>query len=251
MGEDIAVVTGAGSGIGRATAVRIAARGFGVICTGRTAASLEETIAVIQQAGGRAEAVVADCSTMDGVQSILDAARGRPIHTLVHAAGADTALDFSSTGVSDFDRMFHTNVRGPFFLTQGLVPFMVTGSSVVFVGSVSARRGRIRHAAYGASKAALCGLAVNLAAELGPRIRVNVVSPGATRTKMLRAFVRESTQGLPPSRLDELKVSDAARNLLGRVAEADEVAATVVHVALDATSMTGQEVLADMGYAAS
>ncbi len=137
------------------------------------------------------------------------------------------------------------------FLTQALLPVLIDGAGVVFVGSISAVRGRDLHAAYGASKAALIGLTANLAVELAPRIRVNCVSPGATRTGMLRAYIKESTRGLSAEELDRLRVADAARMPLGRVAEATEVAASIVHLALDATAVTGVDLPVDVGYTAS
>jgi NAD(P)-dependent dehydrogenase (short-subunit alcohol dehydrogenase family) len=247
----LAVVTGAGSGIGQASALRLAARGLTVLCVGRDAGRIESTRSLIEAAGGSALTLAADCGTSEGIERIGAVADTHEVKTLVCAAGADTALPFAKTSEADFDRMWTTNVRGPFFLTQRLLPRLIDGASVVFVGSVSASRGRDRHAAYGTSKAALFGLTVNLAVELGPHIRVNTVSPGATRTAMLKAFVNESIEGLTQETRDRLRISDTARNLLGRIATPDEVAATVVHVALDATAMTGTQTLVDLGYAAS
>ncbi|MEZ5595754.1 MAG: SDR family oxidoreductase [Pseudomonadales bacterium] len=152
---------------------------------------------------------------------------------------------------ADYDHMFNLNLAGPLFLTQKLLPNLAKGSSVVFVGSVASRAGMRNHALYGASKAALKGLTVGLAVDLGPNIRVNTVSPGATDTALLAAYVAESYRDLTPGQAKRQQHAAAARQLLRRVASPDEVAATVVHVALDATAMTGQDIAVDLGYTAS
>jgi 3-oxoacyl-[acyl-carrier protein] reductase len=249
----IAVVTGAGSGIGRRCAERLAARGLHVVVAGRTAATLAEVVTAIEGGGGAATAVVADCATDDGRAALLaaTAAVGSPVAAFVHAAGADLVASLAETTADQLDELLAINVRAPFLLTQALAPTMADGAGIVYVGSISATRGRPRHAAYGASKAALIGLTANLAAELGPRLRVNCVSPGATRTGMLRTYVRESMRGLSDDERARLAVSDAARMPLGRVAEPDEVAIACVHLALDATATTGVDLPVDVGYTAT
>ncbi len=92
------------------------------------------------------------------------------------------------------------------------------------------------NAAYGASKAALIGLTTNLAVELSPRLRVNLVSSGATRTALLRQYVKTSNEGLADTERERLAIADAARLRLGRVAEPAEGAAVCIHLALDATT---------------
>jgi len=104
---------------------------------------------------------------------------------------------------------------------------------------------------YGASKAALKGLTVGLAVDLAPHVRVNTVSPGATDTALLAAYIEESYRDLSPEQAKRQQHAAASRQLLRRVATADEVAATVVHVAMDATAMTGQDIPVDVGYTAS
>lgn len=247
------VVTGAGSGIGRSCAEILAGRGFHVIGAGRTVATLDEVVGAIREAGGDGATVVADCATADGREQLVAAvqATDRPLAAVVHAAGADLVAGFAGTTPADLDRLLDLNVRAPFFLTQQLLPLMSDGAGVVFVGSISARRGRDRHAAYGTSKAALIGLTANLAVELAPRVRVNCVSPGATRTGMLRAYVKDVARDLSADEQARMRVADGARMPLGRVAEPAEVAAVCVHLAIDATAVTGIDVPVDVGYMAS
>jgi 3-oxoacyl-[acyl-carrier protein] reductase len=246
-----AVVTGAGSGIGRETAILFGKRGLHVLCAGRTRASLEETAALIEAAGGTSRVIVSDCGSDAGRAVLVEAAAQFSIEAFVHSAGADRIKPFAETTRDDFDALVAINLAAPFFLVQSLLARLADGAGVVFVGSVSAQRGMARHAAYGATKAALIGLTVNLATELGPRIRVNCVSPGATDTTMLADFIMRSREGLSEKAAQRQHIAAASRNLLRRVAAPAEVAETVVHLALDATAVTGIDVPVDMGYTAS
>ena len=249
--DEWAVVTGAGSGIGNACAVLMAERGIGVVCAGRTRDTLDATLAAVVAAGSQGVAVVADCATDTGVDALAAATADRVLVAIIHAAGRDVTKPFVETSRTDLDDMVGTDLYAPFFVTQRLLPQLAPGAGVVFVGSVSARHGRNRHAGYGAAKAALYGLTVNLAVELGPDVRVNCVSPGATRTGMLRDYVRASTGHFDAEQKQRTAIQDSARMVLGRVAEPGEVARSVVHLALDATAVTGVDLLVDVGYAAS
>ena len=171
----VAVVTGAGSGIGRAAAMALAARDLDVVCVGRRPGPLEETAG---QLGGGRGVVAADVSTAEGVRAIAGAVGGLPVAALVHAAAIEGIVSLEDTTRPVFDELVAVNLAGPFFLTRELRPMLADGSGVVFVGSISALHGRPWHAAYAATKAALLGLTTSLAAELAPRVRVNCVAPG-------------------------------------------------------------------------
>lgn len=246
-----AVVTGAGSGIGRATAVQLAARGLHVIAVGRTEATLTATCDAIADAGGDADAVVADVGDAAAPDALVAALGERSVAALVHAAGHHVHQSFVDTTPEAFDQQVAVNLRGPFFLTQALVGRFADGAGVVFVGSITSERARDRHIAYASTKAALLGLTKHLAAELAPTVRVNCVSPGATATAMLSAYVDASTAGLSEEEQRRRRITDKARLLLGRVADPAEVAATIVHLAVDATAVTGVDVAVDVGYKAS
>jgi len=249
----IAVVTGGGTGIGRDCALRFSARGMDVVVAGRTRATLDHVAAdaASNDDHGTVRPVVADCSTEAGIAAIADAVGDAPVGALVHSAGLNTTSAFDTTSRAEFDALVATNLAAPYFLTQALLPNLVSGAGVVFVGSVAARRGRDRHSGYGATKAALSGLTVNLAAELGPDIRVNCVSPGGTDTEMLARYRQSSVDHLDEEQRRRVRIADASRVLLGRIAQPDEVAATIVHLALDATAVTGVDLVVDVGYSAS
>jgi NAD(P)-dependent dehydrogenase (short-subunit alcohol dehydrogenase family) len=240
-----AVVTGAGSGVGRAAAQALAARGLHVVCVGRRLEPLRKTAASI----GNAQAVAADVATEDGVASVRNAVAGNSIATVVHAAGIEGLVTLADTDRATFDALVATNLGGPFFLTQALLRALEDGGSVVFVGSVAAVRGRDHHAAYGATKAGLLGLTVNLAAELAPRVRVNCVCLGAIRTPMLAQAVADYTASVGEAKAQQTLAVERPRMLLG-VAEPELAARSIVHVALDAGFTTGSVLYADGGYTA-
>lgn len=242
----MAVVTGAGSGIGQATALALCERGLEVCCVGRRRSPLEETLS---QLGGRGEAVPADVGTEAGVAAVVEAVAGSPVSALVHAAAIEGIVALEDTDRATFAHLVATNLAGPFFLTQALRPSLVEGCGIVFVGSVSATHGRARHAAYAATKAGLLGLTTSLAAELAP-VRVNCVAPGATNTPMFAEAVSEYLRPMSPEQAEAVGAAEMTRVLLGRVAEPAEVAAAVVHLALDATYSTGAVVTVDGGFSA-
>jgi NAD(P)-dependent dehydrogenase (short-subunit alcohol dehydrogenase family) len=251
--SELAVVTGAGTGIGRATAELLAGRGLHVVLVGRTASTLDETHGAISSAGGTAQCLLADIGVPEDVDGVVSAIGGRPIKVVVHAAGCHIPTTFAQTTRADFDRQVDVNLTGPFFLTQGLAPSFVDGGSIVFVSSMVAERARDLHVAYAAAKAGLLALTKHLAAELAPLVRVNCVSPGATATAMLKAYVTASTKDLTEDERQAARLADSGRSrlLLRRVAQPAEVASTIVHLALDATAVTGVDVAVDLGYKAS
>jgi NAD(P)-dependent dehydrogenase (short-subunit alcohol dehydrogenase family) len=245
--DPIAVVTGAGSGIGRATSAALAERGMRVCCVGRRAEPLNETVRAIVGSGF---AVPADVSTDAGVTAIAAALADARVVALVHAAAVEGVLSLEATDRAAFCQLIATNTAGPFFLTRALLPMLAEGAGVVFVGSVSALHGRPRHAAYAASKAALLGLTTSLAAELAPRVRVNCVAPGATDTPMMAEALSNYLGTMDPADAQKLGEAEMRRVLLGRIAAPAEVATTIVHLALEATYSTGSIVTIDGGYSA-
>ena len=191
-----ALVTGASRGIGRATAAALARAGAHVLVHyGRSVQEAESLVTAIREKGGRANAISADLGTPDGpvllskeVRSIV----GDRLDVLVLNAGVSKAARVADYTVEDFDRLFDTNVRGPFFLVQQLLPLLREGSSIVVVSSLGARMvvgnpglETPSILAYTSTKGALETLVKNWAAILGPTgIRVNAVAPGVIDTDM-------------------------------------------------------------------
>jgi len=191
-----ALVTGASKGIGRATALALAEAGAHVLVHyGRSAQAAESIVSEIQTKGGRANAISADLGTPDGALLLAKQVRsivGGRLDVLVLNAGISKSALIADYTVEDFDNLFATNVRGPFFLVQQLLPVLGEGSSIVVISSAVARtvvgKPGLENPsilAYASTKGALETLVKNWAAILGPSgIRVNAIAPGVIDTDM-------------------------------------------------------------------
>ncbi len=194
-----ALVTGASRGIGRATALALAADGARVIVHySSSPAEAQTVVAEIEAAGGGAVAVGADLGTADGPHTLAATVRkiaGERLDILVANAGVSKASPIEDVSVDDFDKLFAVNVRAPFFLVQQLLPILGEGSSVVLVSSLAARAVVGTIYAYAATKGAIDTLVKHFASALGPRgIRVNAVAPGIVATDMSNFAKTEAGQ---------------------------------------------------------
>ncbi|MBS0232352.1 MAG: SDR family oxidoreductase [Proteobacteria bacterium] len=220
-----ALVTGASRGIGRASALALAAAGAQVLVHyGSSPAQADETVAAIRADGGRAEAVTADMEASDGPFALAKQVRqivGARLDILVANAGISNSATIADTKVEDFDRLFAVNVRAPFFLVQQLLPILGDGSSVIFVSSLVAHAAVGTLSAYAATKGAIDTLVKHFAAELGPRgIRVNAVAPGVVDTDM--SSFTKTEQG---------RAAVMGLQALKRVAKAEDIAGAVTFLA--------------------
>ena len=191
-----ALVTGASRGIGRATALALARVGAHVLVHyGRSTQEAKSLVAEIQTKGGRADVISADLGTPDGPSLLAKQVRsivGDRLDVLVLNAGISKAALIADYTVEDFDSLFATNIRGPFFLVQQLLPVLGEGSSIIVISSLGARmvvgKPGVENPsilAYASTKGALETLVKNWAAILGPSgVRVNAVAPGVIDTDM-------------------------------------------------------------------
>jgi NAD(P)-dependent dehydrogenase (short-subunit alcohol dehydrogenase family) len=232
-----AVVTGAASGIGRATALLLLDRGASVVAADRD----ETGLAVAADAG--AETVVCDVTDPRDRARLADAA-GPSCSGLVNAAGIIRLTALDAVSEDDWDAIMGVNARALFFLTQAFAARMEAGGAIVNVASGAGKTGSTHEAAvYGASKAAVLSLTRSFAhAYAGRGVRVNAVCPGLVDTPMNDVVI----EGIAPLRgleTDEYARSRIGAVPLGRLADAREVAEVIVFLLSDAASyMTGQSV---------
>ncbi|MBI2802913.1 MAG: SDR family oxidoreductase [Gammaproteobacteria bacterium] len=241
-----AVVTGAGSGIGRSIAITFAGAGGAVACLDLDRKSADATVQAITGAGGRALALACDVSRETDTRVAVKAAQSAlgSIHILVNGAAADdpngTVLDLA---LADWERVFAVNVTGAYLMSRAVLPVMIAagGGSIIHIASQLGRVGAPGRPAYCASKGALIQLAKAMAVDhAAQNIRVNTLSPGAIETRRL-----------------VLRYGDMAaarriagpKHLLGRLGQPEEIAQAALFVASDAASfMTGADMLVDGGY---
>jgi 3-oxoacyl-[acyl-carrier protein] reductase len=244
-----AFVTGASRGIGRAIASALARTGVHVLVHyGRSEQEARSLVASIKTNGGSAAAISADMGTPDGAAQLAKQVRsivGDRLDVLVCNAAISKAAPIADYTVEDFDNLFATNVRGPFFLVQQLLPVLAEGSKIIVVSSAVARtvvgKPGLENPsvlAYAATKGALETLVRNWAAILGPRgIRVNAVAPGVIDTDMSNFAKteagREATLGM---------------QALKRIGKPDDISGVVAFLASeDARWITGASIPVDGG----
>jgi NAD(P)-dependent dehydrogenase (short-subunit alcohol dehydrogenase family) len=244
-----ALVTGASRGIGRATAAALARAGAHVLVHyGRSTQEAESLVAEIQTKGGRATAISVDLEAPDGASLLAKKVHsivGDRLDVLVLNAGISKAARIADYTVEDFDSLFATNVRGPFFLVQQLLPVLGESSSIVVVSSLGARsvvgKSGLENPsilAYASTKGALETLVKNWAAILGPRsIRVNAIAPGIIDTDMSNFTKTEAGR--------EVALGMQALKRLGKP---EDVADVVAFMASDAARwITGASIPVDGG----
>jgi NAD(P)-dependent dehydrogenase (short-subunit alcohol dehydrogenase family) len=226
-----ALVTGSTSGIGKATAIALAARGAHVLVVGRDEQRAKDVVAEIEgSSGGSATFRLTTLGDLESAQDLVEwatEAGDGHVDILVNNAGVALLGPSNAATEAEFDETFALNVKVPFFLVASLAPAMAERGwgSIVNVSTMVASFGQAGMAMYGASRAALELLTKAWAAEYGPRgVRVNAVAPGPTRTRM--------TKGFPDEMVNQL----AALAPAGRVAEPEELAAAIVFLASDDAS---------------
>ncbi len=225
-----ALVTGSTSGIGRATALALAARGARVLVVGRNERRAQDVVAEIEGGGGSAAYRLTTLGDLESARDLAgwatEAGDGH-VDILINNAGVALLGPSSAATEAEFDESFALNVKVPFFLVASLAPAMAERGwgSVVNVSTMVASFGQAGMALYGASRAALELLTKAWAAEYGPSgVRVNAVAPGPTRTAM--------TEAVPEEMVSQL----AALAPAGRVARPAELAAAIVFLASDDAS---------------
>jgi NAD(P)-dependent dehydrogenase (short-subunit alcohol dehydrogenase family) len=242
----IAIVTGATSGIGRATALALAASDAHIALVGRDARALEDVMAEIAHAGRESIAVVADLLSDRSASDIVSAAVARfgAVDVVVNAAGAIAMGTTDETPDEVWDGMMALNVRAPFRLMRAAFPYLKERKgAVVNVSSVNGRRVFPNLAAYNTSKAALDQLTRCAAIEWASHgVRVNAVNPGVTVTNLHRR------SGMSEDAYSAFLARTKETHPLGRPGQAAEIAALILFLASDQASwVTGETIAIDGG----
>ncbi len=240
----VALVTGANSGIGLATAKRFAEEGALVFMTGRRKAELDAAVAEVGMNARGVRGDVSNLEDLDKLYSIIKAEAGHLDIVFANAGGGEFST-LEAVTEDHFDRTFSINVKGTLFTVQKALPLLRDKSSIILTGSTAASKGIPAFGVYGATKAAVRSFARSWILELSSRaIRVNVLVPGATSTPGWHAL------GKTEEERDEMMRLSLAGIPLGRLGEPVETANAAVFLASDESSfVNGTELFVDGGSA--
>jgi NAD(P)-dependent dehydrogenase (short-subunit alcohol dehydrogenase family) len=239
----VAIITGGGSGIGKAIAQAFVREGAKVVIAGRDGKKLETAATEI---GGECLPVSADVSNASDVQRLVDAAldRFKRINVLVNNAAVLLPGTAESLSEEDFDQTFHINVRGLWLMSRAVLPHMraAGGGSIVNIASVLSMVGARNRVAYSASKGAVMAMTKAMALDhAAENIRVNCIAPGIVETEMVAKFSTD----------ENARKQRIAMHPMGRFGQPEEIASAAVFLASDESSWTtGSIVTIDGGYSA-
>ena len=218
MDDQVAIVTGAGRGIGQAIALAFAEMGADVVCAARTESEIEDTAARARAFGRRALAVRCDVTEPRELEALVAAtiAESGRLDQLVNNAGGYPPMPFLDTDLASWEWCVKFNLTSAVVLTRAAMPYLVDGDGgvVLNIGSAAGRIVRRNFAAYGTVKAALAFLTRQLGAEFAPRVRVNALAVGAVDTSALRPFLLD----------EEIRARMEALTPMRRIGTVDDVA---------------------------
>ena len=235
--DKVAIVTGAGRGIGAACALGFAEAGADVVIAARTKEQLEDVANQVADRGRRGLGVPCDVSDLANLDLIVDQAMsefGR-IDVVVNNAGGAMPQPFLDTSEKALEGAFHFNVTTAFTLSKLAVPHMLArdGGSIVNISSAMGRMTDRGYAAYGTAKGALSHMTRLMASDLAPRIRVNAIAVGSVATSALEIVLTN----------DELRNEMVAKTPLGRLGETDDIAIAALYLASPAGSFVTGKIL--------
>ena len=249
----VAIITGAASGIGRATAILFAKEGAKVIVADINDEGGADTVKLIKKEGKNAFFIHADVSKEKDVKNMVKTVKESygKIDILVNNAGVVLVKSIIETTEQDFEAVVNINYKSVFLCTKHVLTYMKKGGVIVNVASISGHVGQINHAIYGGTKGAIIALTRALAWELAPLgIRVNSISPGSVETPMLLGDVEIEAKrlGVP---IDKIKKERSDIGAFRRWADPIEIAQVILFLASEKSSyITGTDILVDAGWAA-
>lgn len=239
--EKVAVVTGAGRGIGREIALACARAGADVVLAARSSDKLEEVAELVRNGGRQALVVRTDVANSAAVATLAEAATQTfgGVDLLVNNSGiaGPTAVAWE-TSIDDWQETLDINLTGPWLCARAVIPGMIDrgGGSIVNIGSITGKRPLLGRTPYAATKAGLIGITRTLAEETGPYgIRVNLISPGAVEGPRIDAVFEQQAKARKVA-VAEVRRSFEEMSPLRRLVKADDVAKATVFLASDAAS---------------
>ena len=247
MTRPVAIVTGAASGVGAATALMLSRRGYDVLLNfNRSAGQAAEAVEACRAAGADAVSLQGDVARDEACRAVVREAMQRwgRVDALVNSAGATRFVPVSNLdGVQaqDFHDIFGVNTVAAFQMARAAAPHMGSDGAVVSVSSIASQSGNGSSLPYVASKAALNGLTLGLARALAPKVRVNAVLPGLIEGRWMR-------DGLGDEAYARVKAQYVDSSLLGRVAAPEHIASAICWLLDPACLMTGQLMVVDSGF---
>lgn len=235
MDGKVAVITGGGTGIGKASALALAGEGMHVVVNySKSADEANQTVAELERAGVDALAAQGDVSDREAAERVIQAAVDRfgRVDVLVNSAGMTRFVPYPDLDALDdelWDRIMKVNVMGAFYTSRAASRHMLTqgDGAIVNVASIAGHGTNASSIPYAVSKGAMITLTKTLARALAPKVRVNAVAPGVVETR----WVGDN---------EEFKAAGRAATPLARNAQAEDVAAAIRYLAVDATFVTGQ-----------
>ncbi len=232
----VAVITGAGKGIGRAIAIAYAESGAKVVCAARTLSDVEAVVAHIRENGGEAMAVRCDVTVAEDREALVENAAeafGKITH-LVNNVGGGGPSDPLKQSWQEFDRLMHFNVTTAYHLTQLCVPHMreAGGGNIVNITSVAARYVQPNFSSYGTAKAAFTHMTKLLSQDFAPEIRINGIAPGPVMTDALNKVMP-----------DQVKDIMTKNTPLKRLGEVEDIAAAALYLASPASGWVSGKIL--------
>ncbi|HWZ20837.1 MAG TPA: SDR family oxidoreductase [Ktedonobacteraceae bacterium] len=251
--DKIAVITGAGRGIGRTIALAYAKEGANLVLASRSKEALEETQAMVEDLGCKALVAQTDIRNEDSVYNLAEQAFGffGRVDVLVNNSGiTGPTTPLWNISLADWEETFAVNVTGAYLCCRAFLPAMIEkrSGSIIMISSMTGKRPLFGRTPYAGSKLALVGIARTLAWEVGPYgVRVNVISPGAVEGERLKRVVREiaASQGISE---DEALRQFTSNSPLGRVVPPEDIAAAAVFLASEkAASITGEDLNVSSG----
>jgi len=244
--DKVAIITGATSGIGAATAKLFAKHGAKVVVNGLNSNRGKSVVVTVTKSGGKAVFIKSDISTVNGAADLIEESHahyGR-VDLLIHCAGMLGLGSISKVSVETWQQTIDTNLNSVFYLLRKALPLMKQqgNGNVIIIGSIASQKGFPNHPAYCASKGALVPLVKQIAVDYAPHIKVNLINPGPVDTPM----IWDSAKAFPDP---ENAVKDAAEaSLLGRLANSEDIANVALFLASDASEyINGAAITVDGG----